>query len=166
MTTYLTGNLVRLRAKDYLNLTPVHCSPTDCLFVAAGKEPLIYLDEFDLAQVLEQKDLERLLTWQGGGRIDYGNYGTMLDQTPPQNEMTPGPIKADKWENVWGKNMGDNQVASFRWAGAPPAADDPFGGSTPNQFRPDPAEPCGADVDALVRDLPPTAPVMKGGGGE
>ena len=166
VTTYLTGNLVRLRAKDYQNLTPVHCSPSNCLFVAAGKAPLIQLDDSDLPQVLENNELERILTWQGTGRIDYGNFAALLDQTPPTDQM-PQQIKADKWESVWGKNMGDNQVAAYHWAGSPPSADDPFGTAAPGQFRPDPSEACGADVDALVRDLPPTAaPGVKAAGGE
>jgi hypothetical protein len=155
VTTYLTGNLVRLRAKDYLSLTPIHCTPTDCLFVAADQKPLIHLEDSDM----EEKDLSKLLAWQGGGRIDYGNYSTMLDQKPPADEMPQqGPIKQDKWENLWGNNMGDKQVTTFRWTVAPPTADDPFWSASLLQFRPDPADACGADMDALDGRLPPTAP--------
>ena len=158
VTTYLTGNLIHLRpGKDYLSLTAVHCTPSHCLFVAADHDPqaLIHLEDSDM----EEKDLSKLLAWQGGGRIDYGNYSTMLDQKPPADEMPQqGPIKQDKWENLWGNNMGDKQVTTFRWTVAPPTADDPFWSASLLQFRPDPADACGADMDALDGRLPPTAP--------
>ncbi len=156
MTAYLGGNLVRLRTKD--SLTPVHCVATDCLFVGAAREPLIEVNEMDLSQVLEDKDLARLLTWTGGGRIEYGNYDTMLDQTPPAAGMAM-PIGAARWETVWGQNTGDKQVKLFRWAVPPPTGDEPFDTAVTSQFRPlEATDSCGADVDALDRRLPPTFP--------
>ena len=63
MTTYLTGNLIHLRAgKDYHTLAPVRCTPTDCLFFAAAKEPqsLVHLDDSDY-----EKDAirDKLILW-------------------------------------------------------------------------------------------------------
>jgi serine/threonine protein kinase len=152
VTAYLTGNLIRLHAKDYL--TPVQCTPSDSLFVAAAKEPMIQLAD----ATFDQKPLESVLKWQGGGRIDYGNYDVMLDQNPPGDVMRQAPIMSDKWEALWGNNAGDKQVKSFRWAGAPPSADGPFHTAVPLQFRPlDASDACGADVDNLDRQLSPTA---------
>ncbi len=85
VTTYITGNLIHLRAgKDYHALAAVRCAPTDCLFVAAAKEPqsLVHLDDSDYEREAVH---DKLIFWGAeGGRTVYGNYGTMLDQTPPR----------------------------------------------------------------------------------
>jgi serine/threonine protein kinase len=156
VTTYLTGNLIHLRAgKDYHALAAVRCSPTDCMFVAAAKEPqsLVHLDDSDFPNKEEVHD--KLILWGAdGGHTVYGNYGTMLDQSPPSEGM-PLMVSSDKWESIWGKDTG-KLVKPFRFGPAqPPAADAPFTTAAPLQFRPlDPLD-SGADVSRLEQTLPP-----------
>ena len=156
VTTYLTGNLIHLRAgKDYHALAAVRCAPTDCLFVAAAKEPqsLVHLDDSDFPNKEEVHD--KLILWGAdGGHTIYGNYGTMLDQSPPSEGM-PLMVSSDKWESIWGKDTG-KLVKPFRFGPAqPPAADAPFTTAAPLQFRPlDPLD-SGADVSRLEQTLPP-----------
>jgi hypothetical protein len=155
VTTYLTGNLIHLRAgKDYHTLAAVRCAPTDCLFVAAAKEPqsLVHLDDSDYEKEAVH---DKLIFWSAeGGRTVYGNYGTMLDQTPPGEGM-PLTLGSDKWESLWGKDTG-KLVKPFRFGPAlPPAPDGSFTTAAPFQFRPlDPIE-SGADLSRLEQSLPP-----------
>jgi serine/threonine protein kinase len=155
-TTYLTGNLIHLRAgKDYHTLAPVRCVPTDCLFVAAAKEPqsLVHLDDSDFID--KEAVHDKLIFWGAeGGRTVYGNYGTMLDQTPPGEGM-PLTLGSDKWESTWGKDTG-KLVKPFRFGpGAPPAPDASFTSAAPLQFHPLDAAESGADVSRLEQTLPP-----------
>jgi serine/threonine protein kinase len=155
VTTYLTGNLIHLRAgKDYHTLAPVRCAPTDCLFVAAAKEAqsLIHLDDSDLDKEAVH---DKLILWGAeGGRTVYGNYGTMLDQTPPGEGM-PLTLGSEKWESVWGKDTG-KLVKPFRFGPSlPPAPDASFTTAVPLQFRPLDAIESGADVSRLEQTLPP-----------
>jgi hypothetical protein len=155
VTTYLTGNLIHLRAgKDNHTLTAVRCAPTDCLFVAAAKEPqsLVHLDDSDYEKEAVH---DKLIFWSAdGGRTVYGNYGAMLDQTPPGEGM-PLTLGADKWESLWGKDTG-KLVKPFRFGPAlPPAPDGSFTTAGPLQFRPLDAIESGADVSHLEQTLPP-----------
>jgi serine/threonine protein kinase len=155
VTTYLTGNLIHLRAgKDYHTLPGVRCAPTDCLFVAAAKEPqpLVHLDDSDYEKEAVH---DKLIFWSAeGGRTVYGNYGTMLDQTPPGEGM-PLTLGSDKWESLWGKDTG-KLVKPFRFGPAlPPAPDGPFTTAVPLQFRPLDLSESGADVSHLEQTLPP-----------
>jgi hypothetical protein len=155
VTTYLTGNLIHLRAgKDYHALAAVRCAPTDCLFVAAAKEPqsLVHLDDSDYEREAVH---DKLIFWGAeGGRTVYGNYGTMLDQTPPGEGM-PLTLGTDKWESLWGKDTG-KLVKPFRFGPAlPPASDAPFTTAVPLQFQPLDAIGSGADVSRLDQALPP-----------
>jgi hypothetical protein len=153
VTTYLTGNLIHLRAGKDSSLTPVHCAPADCLFVAAkDAQPLIHIDNSDM----EERALEDAIQWVGVRTAVYGNYGTMLDQTPPGEDMMPQAIGPKKWAVAWdAKNPVKEPVKNFHFNGQtpPPSADGPFGGAAPPAFRPqDPS--VGADVDKLSQLLP------------
>jgi serine/threonine protein kinase len=157
VTTYITGNLIHLRAgKDYHALAAVRCAPTDCLFVAAAKEPqsLVHLDDSDYEKEAVH---DKLIFWAAeGGRTVYGNYGTMLDQTPPGEGM-PLTLGSDKWESLWGKDTG-KLVKPFRFGPAlPPAPDAPFTTAVPLQFQPLDAIGSGADVSRLDQTIPPVS---------
>jgi len=156
VTTYLTGNLIHLRAgKDYHTLAAIRCAPTDCLFVAAAKEPqsLIHLDDSDFPD--KEAVHDKLILWGAeGGRTVYGNYVTMLDQTPPSEGM-PLTLGSERWESIWGKDTG-KLVKPFRFGpGLPPAPDAPFTAAMPLQFRPLDALESGADVSRLEQTLLP-----------
>jgi len=158
VTTYLTGNLIHLRVgKDYLNLPPVRCAPTDCLFVAAARDaqPLIHLDDSDL----DDQTVRGKVLW-GDGRSVYGNYGVMLDQTPPNEEMPQmSAVGPAQWTSGWDRNM-VKPIKPFHFGPAlPPSPDGQFAQATPQQFRPlDPTD-CGADVEKLSGLLPPAEPL-------
>ncbi|HVS37951.1 MAG TPA: serine/threonine-protein kinase [Gemmataceae bacterium] len=157
VTAYVSSNLVSLHAaKEAPNFTPVQCTPKDCLIVAAAGKPMIYLNAMDLSQ--DPDDKKGFVTWLGPGRIDFGNFSTMFNENPPPNGMAV-PVSPSQWDsNNWGGNTVDKQMASFHWATDPPKADDSFSTAMPLQFRPDPADGCGADAVSLDRQLFPTAP--------
>jgi serine/threonine protein kinase len=163
VTTYLTGNLIRLRAgkdKDPAKLTPVHCSPADCLFVAAAKEPqpLILCDDSESNPDLELKDPGRILQWDATHTKVYVNYGTMLDLMPSNpDESMQLSIDMNKWEMNWDNNTGKSpKMFHFVGPTLPPSTDGPLSGAVPLSFKPPPDQPdCGADVDALDHLLSP-----------
>jgi hypothetical protein len=166
VTTYLTGNLIRLHAgkdRDPGKLTPVRCTPADCLFVAAAKDPqpLILCDDSESNPELELKDPGKVLQWDATHTKVYVNYGTMLDVMPSNpDEGMQQSIGMEKWEVNWDNNTGKSPKA-FHFPGPsfPPSADGPFGGAVPLSFKPPPDLPdCGVDVEALDKLLPPTSP--------
>jgi serine/threonine protein kinase len=99
VTAYLTEDLLRLRAKTGKGLVGTLVKKaSDCLFVAAGKKPLIQLDGVD-----SEEQMKRLFSWEGSRHNAYLNFETMLDsprssysrddwQKPPNNveDTKPG----------------------------------------------------------------------------
>jgi len=102
ITTYLSGNLIRLRAakdaRDVRGVVPVQVKPADCLFVAAGGKTagraLIHLD----GPETNDATMKQLLTWDGRHNA-YANFHQMLDQQPlAAEEMPLPPYDQEQWK--------------------------------------------------------------------
>jgi hypothetical protein len=110
VTAYVTEGLLRLRARTGKGLVgTVVKKASDCLFVAAGKKPLIQLDGLD-----SEEQMKRLFSWEGSKHNAYLNFETMLDsprssysrddwQKPPDNvdDSKPGFANCKKLKRAF-----------------------------------------------------------------
>lgn len=127
--------------------------------MAAARDPLSTLIQLDNSDA-DDRAVQKILLWApGDGPTVYGNYNTMLDQTPPADGMPHmTAVDPDKWESSWDNNAGKLQKP-FHFAGPTPPPDPGlFCTAAPLLFRPPAAGDCGADVgrlQALVRAADP-----------
>lgn len=93
VTTYLTGNLVLIRAAKTMKdlVVPTLATADDCLFVSGAGEALIHLEgEFSKSQI------KNLLSW-GGSHNAYSNFTHVLDQQQQGNEMSEPSFGQREW---------------------------------------------------------------------
>ena len=153
VTTYIGGNLVRLRT-----LTPgkepltVQVNPAiGCLFASADGKPLVQL----IGMEASTEQMKSLFSWEGGRQNAYSKFPAMLDQIPHGDEMPRPPFDQNWWRNFTGETDAFFPTAAVKFA-APP--DTPLGESLltviPARFkvRPDSSlQNVGADVERLPR---------------
>jgi serine/threonine protein kinase len=132
VTTYLQGNLLRVRAgKDLKGLTRIECRPADCLFLAPGPPAvdriLVHLE----GPEGEETALRAKLTWgEEGVQNAYGGFSCLLDQqTPEEGKM---PLFKEQWRSF--SNESSSEFGA-RLA-LPVAADVVFTQLVPAQFKP------------------------------
>jgi hypothetical protein len=126
VTAYLTGNLLRLRAKGGKGLVPtVVQRATDNLFVAVGAKPAAFIQ----CEGLDSgEQMTRLCLWKDGSHNAYLNYETMLD-----SPRTP-PYDPDIWKKPDNANVSDAEPlfsrGKFEWD-----RDRPLSQTVPGDFK-------------------------------
>jgi serine/threonine protein kinase len=150
VTTYLQGNLLRLRAgKDLRSLTPLQVKPSNCLFLPApptADRVLVHLEgpEGDEAMLRDK------ITWgEEGNSNAYGGFSCWLDHQSAEEGKMPEPFDRSRWKTF----SKESTIATGRLAQAP-AADVPFTQMLPPQFRP--AEEAVSQVYGVLdfKDIP------------
>jgi hypothetical protein len=149
ITTYLTGQLIRLRAvKDLKGLVPVRVqSASSCLFVAATGRALVILEGLDT----NENKMQDVLTWKGDNNY-YHNFNEMLVQKSIK-EMGPPPYKQDRWTDF--ADDSEPRFTRGKWFVDPPSPEMSLVKVLPSSFRlikmeSDPTAP-GVNIDALPR---------------
>jgi hypothetical protein len=144
VTTYLRGNLIRVRAgKELKSLAKIQCEPDGCLFVPAGDGALIHLE----GPEGEERGLkDKLLDWMSGKNA-YGGFTTLLEQQAVGNMMMmPLPSSPGDWKDFSREMDSQYSVKLVR----SPAADDSLTQLLPSAFRTtESLRDFGADVAAL-----------------
>jgi serine/threonine protein kinase len=97
VTTYLGGNLIRLKAgKDLKSLAQLRCEPENCLFLPMpGDRALVHLE----GPESEERGLKGKLTWIPAMNA-YGSFNTLLEQQSNGTMMKmPLPATLEAWKN-------------------------------------------------------------------
>jgi serine/threonine protein kinase len=151
VTTYLSGNLIRMRAvKDLKSLAKIQCEPEDCLFVPAGDRALVHLE----GPESEEPRLKDKLSWESSGKNAYGSFSTLFERQAIGVMMKmPLPSNLEAWKNDVSHEMdSEYKVKLLRSPAADLAA---FPSFLPSEFRTgESLKEYGADLAAL-RQLPP-----------
>ena len=151
VTTYLSGNLIRMRAaKDLKSLAKIQCEPEDSLFVPASDRSLVHLE----GPESEEPRLRDKLNWESSGKNAYGSFSTLLErQSISAMIKMPLPSNLDVWKNDVSHETGSEyNVKLLRSPAADSAA---FPSLLPAAFRTEESlKDYGADL-AVLRQLPP-----------
>jgi serine/threonine protein kinase len=149
VTTYLGGNLLRLKAaKDLKSVAQIQCTPEECLFLpGAGDRVLIHLE----GPESEERGLKGKVSWETGKNA-YGNFTTLLEQqTIGAMMQMPLPSNLEAWKTSFSGEM-DSEY-NIKLPAASDAAALPQ--LLPSAFRiPEALKDYGADLTAL-RNLAP-----------
>ncbi len=97
VTTYLSGNLLRLKAaKDLKSLAQIQFTPENCLFLPVpGERVLIHLE----GPESDERNLKSKVAWVTGQNA-YGSFTTLLEQQTLGVMMNmPLPSKLEAWKN-------------------------------------------------------------------
>jgi hypothetical protein len=113
VTTYLTNNLVSLRAvKDYKGTVPIRVDSSDCLFMSAGGTSLVHLVGPDLGV----EKMKELFAWKGTHNA-YWNFSQFLVRQPPGDDGPSMAFGEKEWKgftaeesSITVKMIGDRPV--------------------------------------------------------
>jgi hypothetical protein len=149
-TTYLGDHLLQVRPAmtgKGAAFTDVHAQ--DCLMVAAGGRPLVFLDGPG-----SEEQARRVFTWRGE-RNSYAGYEVVLEQQPAGEGAMPQRFKQDDWKRLTSETDQDPQFLEGHFDVAP-LAERPLSQAVPGGFRfqPDPkveVQGGGANPEQLPR---------------
>lgn len=158
-TTYLTENLIRLRAaKSIKGLAKTICRPSNCLFLPAGDRASVVRLE---GPETEENGLRNRLSWESGGKNAYGTFTDLFEFQSIDSMKMPLSLNQEKWkQDVSGETDGEYNVKLSN----PPAVDVAITQLMPSAFRcPDGLKdygvdprfvpkPQGANADTLEQD--------------
>jgi serine/threonine protein kinase len=151
VTTYLGGNLIRLKAgKDLKSLAQLRCVPEGCLFLPLpGDRALIHLE----GPESEERGLKNKLAWNAPGPNAYGVFNTLLEQQSNGTMMKmPLPEPLEAWKTSFsGETDSEYNVKLSN----PPATDTVLTQLQPSAFRTtDKLKDYGVDTAVLRQLLP------------
>ncbi len=154
-TTYLGDHLVQVRpGATGKGAAFTHVDAADCLFVAAGGRPLIYLEGPG-----SEEQARRAFRWDGKSN-SYAGYEVVLEQQPAGEGVMPQRFKQDDWKRLTGETDQSPQfLEGGRFDVAPPA-ERALSQAVPSAFRfqPEPqveVQGSGAALDQLPRPAAP-----------
>jgi hypothetical protein len=151
VTAYLAGHLLRLRAAQFKNMTPVRVDSASCIFQAAGGKSLVHLEGPNPGEELTKT----LLQWSAKDNI-YGGFDNLVDNQTFDGLMGAPPVGRKEWST----RPGEQNPRILQMAVLTPSGDLIITEAMPKQFKvkSDIAAGQGAVLDDLPRQETDAAP--------